>query len=48
VGRALHALVGYSDRPVGVQLPAYLAVLAIGARLVELRSAKPAVLPHAL
>jgi high-affinity iron transporter len=28
LGRALHALVGYSDRPMGVQLAAYLAVLA--------------------
>jgi high-affinity iron transporter len=28
VGRALHALVGYSDRPMGVQIAAYLAVLA--------------------
>ena len=28
IGRALHALVGYSDRPMGVQLAAYLAVLA--------------------
>lgn len=28
VGRALHALVGYSDRPDGVQLVAYLTVLA--------------------
>jgi high-affinity iron transporter len=27
VGRALHALIGYSDRPMGVQLAAYLAVL---------------------
>lgn len=27
-GRALHALVGYSDRPMGVQLAAYLIVLA--------------------
>ena len=27
VGRALHALVGYSDRPMGVQLIAYLVVL---------------------
>ena len=36
-GRALHALMGYSDRPMGVQLAAWLAVLAalvIGARLV--------------
>jgi len=29
IGRALHALVGYSDRPMGVQLAAYLAVLAV-------------------
>ena len=28
IGRALHALVGYSDRPMGVQLIAYLVVLA--------------------
>lgn len=28
-GRALQALVGYSDRPMGVQLAAYLATLAI-------------------
>jgi high-affinity iron transporter len=44
-GRALHALVGYSDRPMGVQLVAYLATLAtlaIGARLIERRPAKPA------
>ena len=27
IGQALHALVGYSDRPMGVQLAAYLAVL---------------------
>ena len=27
VGRALHALVGYSDRPMGVQLATYLVVL---------------------
>src|SRR5205814_326577 len=27
LGRALHALVGYSDRPMGVQIAAYLAVL---------------------
>jgi high-affinity iron transporter len=38
VGRALHALVGYSDRPPGVQVLAYivvLAVLVIAARLVN-------------
>jgi high-affinity iron transporter len=42
LGRALHALVGYSDRPMGVQLAAYLvvlAVLAIGTRRNEARSA---------
>ena len=36
-GRALHALAGYSDRPMGVQVAAYLAVLAVllvGARLI--------------
>lgn len=27
IGRALHALVGYSDRPCGIQLAAYLATL---------------------
>ena len=45
IGRALHALVGYSDRPMGVQLAAYLtvlAVLAIGARRIEARSAHAA------
>jgi high-affinity iron transporter len=38
VGRALHALVGYSDRPPGVQVLAYvvvLAVLVMAARLVN-------------
>ena len=38
VGRALHALIGYSDRPMGVQLAAYctiLLVLVAGARLVQ-------------
>jgi high-affinity iron transporter len=37
-GRALHALVGYSDRPMGVQLAAYCAILLVlvaGARLVQ-------------
>jgi high-affinity iron transporter len=28
LGRALQTLVGYSDRPMGVQVAAYLAVLA--------------------
>ncbi len=43
VGRALRALVGYSDRPMGVQLVAYaivLATLVIGARLA-FRWARP-------
>jgi high-affinity iron transporter len=45
IGRALHALVGYSDRPMGVQLAAYVTVLAglvIGAQLIE---RKPATAP---
>lgn len=29
VGRALHALIGYSDRPMGVQIAAYVGVLTI-------------------
>ena len=29
LGRALHAIAGYSDRPMGVQVLAYLAVLAL-------------------
>jgi high-affinity iron transporter len=29
IGRALHAMVGYSDRPVGVQVIAYLVVLGV-------------------
>lgn len=44
LGRALHALVGYSDRPAGVQLVAYVAVLAAmvgGKRLVDPPSAPP-------
>jgi high-affinity iron transporter len=47
-GRALHALVGYSDRPMGVQLAAWAAVLAalvIGARLIG-RPERPR--PHAV
>ncbi len=38
LGRALRALVGYSDRPMGVQLAAFLAVLIVlivGARLID-------------
>jgi len=47
-GPALHVLVGYSDRPMGVQLAAYLlvlAVLAIGARLT---GGRPSPAPHRL
>ena len=43
VGRALRALVGYSDRPMGVQLAAYVVVLvllAVGVRLVHRSSAQ--------
>jgi high-affinity iron transporter len=46
-GRALHALVGYSDRPVGVQIVAYLVVLAVlvtGARMIN-RMPSPAARP---
>jgi high-affinity iron transporter len=42
-GQALHALVGYSDRPVGVQVVAYLVVLAalvMASRLVNPQSPK--------
>ena len=44
VGRALHALVGYSDRPMGIQLAAYLATLAtlvVASRLVNRRAPAP-------
>ncbi|MGC4106892.1 MAG: FTR1 family protein [Thermomicrobiales bacterium] len=37
IGRTLHVLIGYSERPMGVQVVAYLVVLAallIGARLI--------------
>jgi high-affinity iron transporter len=38
LGRALHALIGYADRPMGVQVAAWLGVLAtlvLGARLAD-------------
>ncbi len=44
-GRALQALVGYADRPMGVQLAAWVAalvILSVGARLVRGASAGPA------
>jgi high-affinity iron transporter len=43
-GRALHALVGYSDRPMGIQLAAYvfvLVALALGSRMAR-RTTRPA------
>ena len=43
-GRALHALVGYADRPMGVQLAAWLAVLAalvLGARWARGTPSRP-------
>lgn len=43
-GRALRALVGYADRPMGVQLAAWLAVLVtlvVGARLVRSAPLRP-------
>jgi high-affinity iron transporter len=45
-GRALHALVGYADRPMGVQLAAWLAVmtlLVLGARWTRHLPAKKSV-----
>ena len=45
LGRALHALVGYSDRPMGVQIAAYLAVLAI---LIALGRAISAMRPKSM
>jgi high-affinity iron transporter len=47
VGRALHALVGYADRPMGVQLAAFLVVLLallVGARFIG--SKEPHARPH--
>jgi high-affinity iron transporter len=47
LGRALHALIGYSDRPVGVQLVAYgivLGVLVAGAQMIN-RMPSPASRP---
>ena len=44
-GRALHALIGYADRPMGVQLAAWLVVLTalvVGARLAAHAPSRPA------
>ena len=40
VGRALHALVGYSDRPMGIQVLAYVIVLLVLASLTSLVRAR--------
>jgi high-affinity iron transporter len=48
VGRALHALFGYADRPMGVQLAAWLVVfvtLIVGAHLI--RGPQPKQAPRA-
>ena len=44
-GRALHALVGYSDRPMGVQLIAYVGVLA-ALLVLQRQLAPPAEVPR--
>ena len=44
LGRALHALVGYADRPMGVQVIAYIVVLTmltVGARLTNRAVERP-------
>lgn len=48
-GKALHALVGYSDRPMGVQLAAYLAtlvILVVAGRLVYPPPSRQAATQH--
>lgn len=50
-GRTLHALIGYSDRPPGVQVATYVVVLAalvIGARLVHHRPSAASARRHAI
>ncbi len=42
VGRALHTLIGYTDRPTAMQLVVYLATLAIMWALMRLVAASPA------
>ena len=49
IGRAMHALVGYSDRPLGVQILAYLVtltVLLVGARLINRQPVQRPALQH--
>jgi high-affinity iron transporter len=45
IGRALHALVGYSDRPMGVQALSYVTVLAALVILSRLVTHRPAPAP---
>jgi high-affinity iron transporter len=48
-GKALHALVGYSDRPMGVQIAAYVAtlvVLVVASRLVHQTPSRQAAAQH--
>jgi high-affinity iron transporter len=47
LGRALHAMVGYSDRPMGVQVVAYLVVLAVLAALGRWLGHQPRAKPSA-
>jgi high-affinity iron transporter len=47
LGRALHAMVGYSDRPMGVQVAAYLVVLAVLAALGRWLGHQPRTKPSA-
>jgi high-affinity iron transporter len=46
VGRALHALIGYSDRPSGIQVLAFVATLAALVTLSRLVGQGPAVRPN--
>ena len=46
-GRALHTLIGYSDRPTAMQFLVYLATLAITFGLLRLFSAHPTPQPQA-
>ena len=42
VGRVLHVLIGYTDKPTALQLVAYIATLAIMFILIRLaRSSRP-------
>ncbi|MBV8792596.1 MAG: iron permease, partial [Pseudolabrys sp.] len=41
VGKALRTLVGYTDQPTGMQLVAYLAVLAVMFTLMKLLAPTP-------